>query len=161
MKGKQLVLADLFSHPANFFALGFGAGLAPKAPGTLGTLVAVPIVLFCNQYGWQFYLLITFLLILSGLWLCGVTAKNLGVHDHSGIVWDEIAGFMVTMIAVPTEWQWLCLGFVLFRFFDILKPWPIGWLDRQVHGGLGIMLDDIVAGVMSLIVLQMLLLMNA
>lgn len=90
----------------------------------------------------------------GGVYLCGFTARALGVHDHSGIVWDEIVGYFVTMFAAPEGWQWVLAGFVLFRFFDIVKPWPIHWLDRRVGGGLGIMLDDIVAGLFALAGLQ-------
>ncbi len=155
MKGDQLSLADLFSHPLNFFSLGFGAGLAPFAPGTLGTLVAVPLYLLMAGLSLPAYLLITLATVLAGVWFCDVTARDLGVHDHSGIVWDEIAGFLITMIAAPEGWHWIIAGFAIFRLFDILKPWPIRWFDQHVHGGFGIMLDDVLAGVMSLLVLQM------
>lgn len=101
-------------------------------------------------------LLPVFVLIgaIVGIYFCGVTAKNLQVHDHGGVVWDEIVGYGVTMLWLPFQWQWMLAGFVLFRVFDILKPWPIRWLDRRVHGGFGIMLDDIVAGVAACGVLQ-------
>ena len=89
-----------------------------------------------------------------GFWLCGRTAKDLGVHDHPAIVWDEFCGFWITMTAAPAGWQWIILGFVLFRLFDIWKPWPISWLDKKVHGGIGIMIDDLVAGVLAFISLQ-------
>ncbi|MCB1758024.1 MAG: phosphatidylglycerophosphatase A, partial [Gammaproteobacteria bacterium] len=107
MKGDRLRAADLFSHPANFFSLGFGAGLAPKAPGTFGTLVAVPLYLAIADLGWPVYLLLTVLATTVGIWLCDVTAKKLGVHDHSGIVWDEIAGYLLTMFAAPPGWLWV------------------------------------------------------
>lgn len=156
MKGKRLVVSDLFSHPANFFSLGFGSGLVPVAPGTAGTLVAIPLYCLVQDLSLVVYLGVTLVVTLLGIWICDVTAKNLGVHDHSGIVWDEIAGYLITMIAAPPGWEWVVVGFLLFRFFDVLKPWPISWLDRQVHGGLGIMLDDVAAGLMSLMVLQVL-----
>lgn len=155
MKGRPLGVGDLFAHPVNFFSLGFGSGLAPKAPGTFGTLAAVPLYLLIQPLSLTVYLTVTLIVCLVGIWFCDVTAKNLGVHDHSGIVWDEIAGFLITMIAVPPGWLWLVLGFALFRFFDVIKPWPISWLDRHVHGGLGIMLDDVLAGLMGLLVLQL------
>ena len=97
---------------------------------------------------------------LCGIWICGAASLRLGVHDHPGIVWDEFAGFLITMTAVPMSWQTVLAGFLLFRFFDILKPWPIGWLDKKVAGGFGIMLDDIVAGAMAWFVLQLILNMN-
>lgn len=155
MKGRPLTVGDLFSHPVNFFSLGFGSGLAPKAPGTFGTLAAVPIYLLMQPLSLTTYGLITLFVCLIGVWFCDVTARNLGVHDHSGIVWDEIAGFLITMFAAPPGVLWLVAGFALFRFFDVIKPWPISWLDRHVHGGLGIMVDDIVAGAMALLVMQL------
>lgn len=141
-------------NPVHFLAFGFGSGLAPKAPGTFGTLAAIPLWYLLAQLPLWGYLLGTLTVIAVGPWLCGRTSRDMGVHDHGGIVWDEFAGFLITMIAVPVSWLGLVLGFVLFRFFDVLKPWPIGWLDRRVHGGTGIMLDDLVAGVYAALVLQ-------
>ena len=92
---------------------------------------------------------------LVGIKICNATAKSLGVHDHGAIVWDEFVGFWITMIAAPAGWQWILAGFVLFRFFDIVKPWPINWLDKHVDGGLGIMLDDILAGLMAFLCIQL------
>ncbi|HBR98546.1 MAG TPA: phosphatidylglycerophosphatase A, partial [Gammaproteobacteria bacterium] len=138
MKGTRLGLGDLVSHPLNVFSLGFGSGLAPLAPGTAGTLVAIPLYLALANLALPVYLLVVLLAVVFGVWCCGVTAQVLGVHDHSGIVWDEIAGYLITMIAAPAGWVWVVLGFALFRVFDVLKPWPINWLDRHVHGGLGI-----------------------
>jgi phosphatidylglycerophosphatase A len=89
-----------------------------------------------------------------GVWCCDACAKNLGVHDHPGIVWDEVVGYLITMIAVPKTLLWVVVGFILFRFFDILKPWPISWIDKHVEGGMGIMLDDVLAAVFALIVIQ-------
>jgi len=100
------------------------------------------------------YLACVAVAFIAGIGICAHAARRLGVHDHAGIVWDEIAGYLVTMIAAPTGWVWVVAGFVLFRLFDIAKPWPIRWLDRQVHGGLGIMLDDLLAGVFAALVLQ-------
>jgi len=96
-------------------------------------------------------------LTVLGIWLCQVTSRDLGVHDHAGIVWDEIVGYLITMIAIPATWPWVVAGFVLFRLFDIIKPWPIGWADRHVHGGLGIMLDDVLAAVYAGLIMQVLL----
>lgn len=142
-------IKQLLAHPVHFLAFGFGSGLAKKAPGTFGTLAAVPMYYFMVQYLIDWYLALMLMVIIVGIWLCGKTAKDIGVHDHGGIVWDEIAGFLLTMYWVAFSWQNVLLGFVLFRFFDIVKPWPIGWLDRKVDGGLGIMLDDLVAGLMA------------
>lgn len=140
--------------PAHFFALGFGSGLASFMPGTFGTLAALPLVVLAWLLGPTSYLLITLLACLVGVWICDRTSKDMGVHDHSSIVWDEVAGMLITMLLVPMTWQTLLAGFALFRFFDIVKPWPIRYLDKHVHGGLGIMLDDIVAGVFSCLVLH-------
>lgn len=144
-------------HPVHFLAFGFGSGLSPKAPGTAGTLAAIPILYLMSFLTDIQYLIVLSVIIISGIWICGQSSKMLGVHDHPGIVWDEFAGLFVTMIAVPVTWGTVLAGFVLFRVFDILKPWPISWLDKKVAGGLGIMLDDLVAGCFSLVVLQLLI----
>jgi phosphatidylglycerophosphatase A len=135
--------------PVHFLAFGFGAGLSPRAPGTCGTLVAMPFVWFVMQYGFLIHLLVALLICIGGVWICGESARRLSVHDHAGIVWDEIAGYTVTMLAAPRDWYWLLVGFALFRFFDIVKPWPIREADHSLRGGLGIMLDDIIAGVFA------------
>ncbi len=145
------------SNPVHFLALGFGSGLSPKAPGTMGTLAAIPVFLLIAWLPLPAYLAVVAVVCVLGIWICDRAARDFGVHDHPAIVWDEIAGFLVTMIAVPAGFLWVVLGFLLFRLFDILKPWPIRWLDRRVHGGLGIMLDDIVAGVFSLLILHLLI----
>jgi len=147
----------LLLNPLHFLSLGFGSGLSPFAPGTFGTLVAIPLYLLIYGLSLEWYLLITLVAFVAGVFLCDSTSKALGVHDHSGIVWDEIVGYMITMIAVPFDWLWIAAGFVLFRFFDILKPWPIKWADRQLAGGFGIMFDDVLAGIFALIVLHLLI----
>jgi phosphatidylglycerophosphatase A len=145
----------IIKNPIHLLAFGFGSGLSPVAPGTFGTLVAIPIYLALMYSASSLvYLLVVILFSLLGFWLCGKTAKDLGVHDHPGIVWDEIVGFLITMYLVPLNWAWILAGFVLFRVFDILKPWPIRRIDQKVEGGLGIMLDDILAGVFAWVVLQ-------
>lgn len=144
------------SHPAHLLAFGFGSGLSPWAPGTMGTLVATLIYLPLSLLSFEGYALVTLAVIVVGIWICGWSARQLGVHDHPGIVWDEIAGYLVTMLAAPAGLVWMLAGFVLFRLFDILKPWPISWLDRRVGGGLGIMLDDVVAGLAAMACLQLL-----
>ena len=143
-------------NPVHFLALGFGSGLAPKAPGTFGTLAALPLVWLLASYtSFGLYFIITCLVCLAGIWICDLTAKDMQVHDDASIVWDEVAGMLITMLAVPISWQTLLVGFLLFRFFDILKPWPISYLDKQVHGGFGIMIDDVLAGVFALACLQL------
>jgi phosphatidylglycerophosphatase A len=144
-------------NPVHWLAFGFGSGAVPVAPGTAGTLAAVPIYLLLAALDPWLYLLLTLALLLLGVWLCGVTARHLGVHDHGGIVWDEMVGFLLTMSALPPRWDTLLLGFVLFRLFDIAKPWPIRWADRRVPGGLGIMLDDVLAAAYAAFALHLLL----
>ena len=142
-------------HPVHFLAAGFGAGYVPKLPGTAGTVVGILLYVPMRELGVVAYLGVTAVLFLAGTWLCGKTARDLGVHDHPVIVCDEIVGFLVTMIAVPRGWPWILAGFILFRLFDIWKPWPIRWVDRRISGGFGIMLDDVIAGVYGLAGLQL------
>lgn len=144
-------------NPVHLLAFGFGSGLAPRAPGTWGTLAAVPLWWALAQTPLWCYLAVTLAVCVAGVWICGRTSRDLGVHDHGGIVWDEIAGFLVTMIAAPVSWPAVLAGFALFRLFDIVKPWPIGWLDARVGGGAGIMVDDLLAGVYALVLLQLFL----
>ena len=138
------------SDPIHFLALGFGSGLAPKAPGSFGTLAAVPIYMLMLGLTSQFYALIVVVMAIAGIYICGKAAKDSGVHDHGAIVWDEIVGFLITMFMIPTTWLSIVVGFLLFRLFDIFKPWPISFIDKNCHGGLGIMLDDVVAGLAAL-----------
>jgi phosphatidylglycerophosphatase A len=133
--------------PILFFAFGMGSGLAPKAPGTAGTLVALLIWFFLADLPIEIYMVIVAIAAIFGIYLCGRAAKELGIYDHPGIVWDEFVGLWIAMIGLPVTWSSIIAGFFLFRVFDILKPWPIGWIDKNFNGGLGIMLDDIVAGI--------------
>ena len=135
--------------PAHFIAFGFGSGLAPKAPGTFGTLAAVPLYLLLAQLPFAGYVAAVAVSIVLGIWACGASSRKLGVHDHNGIVWDEFAGFFLTMIVAAPTVANVVAGFALFRLFDIVKPWPIRWLDRHVHGGFGIMVDDLLAAVFA------------
>jgi phosphatidylglycerophosphatase A len=145
----------ILSNPIHCLAFGFGSGLAPKAPGTFGTVMAVPLYLLLNQLPLLGYALAVLLAFLVGIYLCGKTADDLQVHDHPGIVWDEFVGFWITMLAAPAGWSWLLAGFLLFRLFDIWKPWPINIFDKHVKSGLGIMIDDVLAGIYALIILQL------
>lgn len=140
-----------------FLAVGFGSGLVPKAPGTFGTLAAVPLVALLLWAGNIWLLAFVVFGSVLGIYICGQTATDMKTHDHSAIVWDEIIGFGITMLWAPLHWQTFLLGFVLFRLFDILKPWPISLLDRHLGGGFGIMVDDIAAGFAALIALQIIL----
>jgi len=151
------VPAKLLLNPIHLLSLGFGSGLSPKMPGTMGTVVGVGLYLLLPmQYltDWKIYLGIIVFTFLIGIYLCGYTAKTLNVHDHPGIVWDEIVGYFITMFMVPKEWLWILIGFILFRIFDILKPWPISIADKRLKGGFGIMLDDVIAAIFALIIIQ-------
>ncbi|HEY0963636.1 MAG TPA: phosphatidylglycerophosphatase A [Pseudomonadales bacterium] len=143
-------------NPVHLLAFGFGSGLAPKAPGTFGTLAAIPFFLLLQQLPLAAYALALVLAFGLGIWICDKTAHDLGVHDHGGIVWDEFVGLWITLFVAPPGWWWIVVGFLLFRFFDIVKPFPISWLDRRVSGGLGIMIDDAVAGSFAWFCLQLL-----
>ena len=136
----------LISHPAHFFSLGFGSGLMPKGPGTAGTLVAFPLywVLAPLMNDYLFLLLLIFAFFI-GISICDKTGRALGVEDHGGIVWDEIVAFMLVLFFTPEGIYWQILAFVLFRFFDIVKPQPIKYFDQNMHGGLGVMFDDLLA----------------
>jgi len=147
---RSVSLAD----PGHLLALGLGTGLMPKAPGTWGALLAVPLFLVLHPYGPVAYVMVVAALFVLGVYVSGRTARALGVHDHSAIVIDEIVGMLVTWVAVAPGWTTILAGFALFRFFDILKPWPVGRIDRSVSGGTGIMLDDLAAGLMAAAVLQ-------
>ncbi len=143
-------------NPLQFLALGFGSGLSPWAPGIMGSMAALPLVWLFSQYlSVGEWILAVLLLSVFGVYLCHKTAEAMQVHDHGGIVWDEIAGMLIAFIAVPISLSTLVAGFVLFRILDIFKPWPISWLDRSLHGGWGIMMDDLVAGLGTLAVLHL------
>jgi phosphatidylglycerophosphatase A len=150
-----LAARDVFRNPWHFLAYGFGAGLARRAPGTAGTVVAIPIYLLVQLGGIWFYLGFTLAAFFAGIAICGYTARKMGIDDPSGVVWDEIVGYLISMAAAPLGVLWIVAGFVLFRLFDIWKPWPIRVLDRRVKGGLGIMLDDVVAGLFTAILLAL------
>jgi len=137
----------LGADPASWLAFGLGTGLSPVAPGTLGALLGLPIAWGLRQAGPWAYAVATVVVVVAGIGLCGRAARRLGVHDHPGINLDEVAGQLIACAAIPAGWQWFALAFVLFRLLDIAKPWPIGRIDRQLGGGLGIMADDVVAGI--------------
>lgn len=139
--------------PEGFLAFGFGAGLSPRAPGTVGTLVAVPLAWGLKQLPPMAYELVVAAAFLFGIWLCGRVAAALGQSDPGGIVWDEFVGFWVAVALVPVSWFWWLAAFAVFRFFDIAKPWPVAALDRHFGGGFGVMVDDLAAGIYTLAVL--------
>jgi phosphatidylglycerophosphatase A len=146
----------LLSHPAGWIATALGAGLAPRAPGTAGSAVALlPWWFLLRGLPPHWYVIVLAAGFLLGVWACGVSDRRLGLHDQGALVWDEVIGMWITLAAAPAQWWWMLIGFALFRLFDIWKPWPVSWADRRVHGGLGVMLDDVLAGIYALIVLQL------
>ncbi|HBC57062.1 MAG TPA: phosphatidylglycerophosphatase A [Gammaproteobacteria bacterium] len=153
MSARNWAPNTVWNNPIHFLAFGFGSGAVPFAPGTAGTLVGVIFCVILSPLTTSLYLLVTSVLFLVGIVICHITSQDLGVHDHSGIVWDEIVGYLLTLSVVPVTPTNLIVGFFLFRLFDILKPWPISWLDRRISGGFGIMLDDILAGLVAMAVL--------
>jgi phosphatidylglycerophosphatase A len=149
---EQIRRAALGTVPG-FFAFGFGSGLSRFAPGTMGTLVAIPFAPLLKSLAPIGYWGVLIILFLLGIWICGVTAGRLGRHDPGGIVWDEMVGYWLTVAFIPMHWAWLAAAFVLFRVFDILKPWPIRSVERLFKGGLGIMADDILAAIYAMLVM--------
>lgn len=146
-------LRFLLAHPAHLIALGFGSGLAPKAPGTFGSLAALPLFWLLTRFdtGWTGAAIGLIVAALLGIWVCTVTSAHLGVPDHGSIVWDEIVAMWLILALIPTGWlEWLT-AFLLFRFFDILKPWPIRHIDRRLKNGFGVMLDDVLAAAYTLV----------
>ncbi len=143
----------VLTDPVNFLAFGFGSGLAPVAPGTFGSLPGVLLAWLTLDMGIYFQVGLAAVLFVTGIWICGESARRIGVHDHGGIVWDEICGMYVTLLLAPPTIIGFALGFGLFRLFDIAKPWPIRDLDHRLGGGLGIMLDDLMAALYALILL--------
>ncbi|WP_396588568.1 phosphatidylglycerophosphatase A [Bermanella sp. R86510] len=147
-------------NPIHALAFGLGSGLSPKAPGTTGTIAALPIYWFLlADLSPMLFALIVIATFIVGVWVSEKTSQDLGVHDHGGIVIDEWVGMWITLFMAPKVLWVMFVGFVLFRFFDVLKPWPIKWLDQHVKGGFGIMIDDVLAGVMALVCLQLILLL--
>jgi phosphatidylglycerophosphatase A len=148
--------AFVFSHPAHIVAFGFGAGLAPFAPGTFGTLLGWAIAWALPTESAGILLMIAAVLFLLGIWACEITGRHLGVGDHPAMVWDEVVAFLLILAIVPRAYFWQLAAFVAFRFFDIVKPPPIRFLERRYGGGLGVMVDDIVAALYALLVLALL-----
>ncbi|UDG81747.1 Phosphatidylglycerophosphatase A [Candidatus Profftia lariciata] len=139
----------------HLLATGFGSGLSSVMPGTIGSLVSIPFWLLLIHLPWQFYWLNVILSISIGCYACQYTAKDIQIHDHASIVWDEFIGMYIALSMLPINcWQWILGGFLIFRFLDIWKPWPIRWFDRNLYGGIGIILDDVIAGIFSAIIIN-------
>ena len=144
----------LLAHPAHFFALGFGSGFAPKAPGTLGTLVGLPLFWLIFKYSFSTQMMIIAVLFLFGIYVCDKTGKDLGVSDHGAMVWDEIVAMMLVLAFAPHTWMGSLVAFLLFRLFDIWKPYPICYFDAKLKNGLGVMFDDLLAAIYAILVLK-------
>ncbi|MEE4302705.1 MAG: phosphatidylglycerophosphatase A [Wenzhouxiangella sp.] len=136
--------------PDGLLAFGFGSGLSPVAPGTAGSLAAVPLALPLLLLPMPAALIVIAAAFVFGVWICGRVGHRLGVHDHSGIVFDEFVGLWLILVCIPAHWAWWLAAFAVFRVFDAAKPWPISWFDKRIHGGLGVMLDDLLAAGFSL-----------
>lgn len=154
---RNITPRSVWTNPVHFLAFGLGSGAAPYAPGTFGTLAAIPLyLLLVNYTSWPVYAVIVTTMFLVGVWMCDLTERDIGVHDHSGIVWDEFVGYLVTMFYAPAGWLWVVAGFLLFRLFDIWKPFPVRQMERRYRTGFGIMIDDVVAGIYAGLALQVL-----
>ncbi len=148
----------LLATPAGWLACGFGSGLTPVAQGTFGSLAAVLPWLLLRTLPMQLYVFAVLVAFVIGVWACGIAGRLVGVDDHRSIVWDEFVGLWIALIpALAAPWWSVVVGFALFRLFDVWKPWPISWLDRRLKGGVGVMVDDVVAGIFAAIVLDLLL----
>jgi phosphatidylglycerophosphatase A len=147
---------SVWKNPWHFIAFGFGSGAIPVAPGTFGTLMAIPFYLYLSTFSHTFYLIFTIAIFFFSVWLCEKVSADIHIHDHQGMCIDEFVGFLVTMYGAPYGWGWILIGFILFRFFDIAKPWPIRQIDTHVKSGFGMILDDVMAGVYSLIIIHIL-----
>lgn len=144
----------LMRHPRGWIAAGFGAGFSPVAPGTVGSAVAiVPWMLWLHDLPVQDYAAAVILAFAVGIWAANWVIRESRVEDPSLVVWDEIVGMWLVLWAVPMEWPWVLAAFLVFRLFDIWKPWPVSWADRRLKGGLGTMIDDVFAGLMGMAVM--------
>lgn len=158
MKNKYTPLTQsIWRNPIHIIACGFGIGLCPYFPGTLATLAAIPLAIFLSHFSLFYYIAACVILFIAGIYLCGKTNRDFQTDDHPAAVFDEIATFPITLISVPMTWPWILAAFILFRFFDIVKPWPISWVDKNIHGGFGVMLDDALAALITLAILQIIL----
>lgn len=154
---KNHCLQKVWQDPTYFIAFGFGSGLIPTAPGTWGTLAAIPIYLLLPHTPINIYCILVLAAFILGVFVSSKVTFDIGLQDYKGIVWDEVVGYLLTMLYVPVDWKWILAGFILFRIFDVWKPFPISWFDQKVHGGLGIMLDDVLAAIPAGLILHILI----
>lgn len=145
----------IWVNPWVFIACGFGVGTLPVMPGTYGTLLGVGLMWLLSPLALWLRIGVLVLLFVSGIFLCGYANRQFGTEDHPAAVWDEVVAFPWVMLAIPLTPVTIVIGFLLFRFFDIIKPWPIGWVDKNVHRGFGVMLDDWLAAIASLTVMHL------
>lgn len=145
----------LLRHPAGWIASGFGSGFSPRAPGTVGSAAALLPWLWLCMLPLPYYIAAIVVAFVIGVWVSSWVVRRSGVQDPQVVVWDEFVGVWIALIAAPAGWIWMLAGFALFRLFDIWKPWPVSWADEKIGGGLGVMLDDVFAGVYALIVMQL------
>lgn len=144
-------------NPIHLLAVGLGSGMSPIMPGTIGSLAAIPLWFLFYQLEWELYWLCLVIAFIVGCYLCDKTSKDTQTHDSGHIVWDEFIGMWMTLFFIPqVTWIWILLAFVAFRLFDIVKPWPIKWFDQKVSGGFGIMIDDVIAGIFSSLIIYLL-----
>ncbi|MFV9989116.1 MAG: phosphatidylglycerophosphatase A [Coxiella endosymbiont of Dermacentor nuttalli] len=151
---KNNVPRSIWTNPVEFVSCGFGVGAMPWMPGTFGTMLGVVFYFFLSQFSLFTYSIITFILFMFGVIICDITNRHFGTFDHPATVWDEVVGFLFVMIAIPKIWYFILMGFILFRTFDIWKPCPIRWLERNIKGGFGVMIDDIMAALYAWITLN-------
>jgi phosphatidylglycerophosphatase A len=147
---------SMWKNPWHFIAFGFGSGAIPFAPGTFGTLFAIPFYLVAHSFSPNTYALITAFVVLISIVICEKTSQSVNEDDHQGMCLDEFAGFFVTMLYAPQGAIWVLYGFILFRLFDIWKPWPIRFFDKSLHGGFGMIFDDVLAGLFGFVIIQFL-----
>ena len=145
----------LLSHPAGWIATGFGSGLSPRAPGTVGSFAAlIPWWLWLRDLPTPYYAVVLAVGMAVGIWASNWVINRTRIADPGFVVWDEFIGLWIALFLLPTGWPWIAAAFALFRLLDIWKPWPVGWADRKIHGGLGVMLDDVLAGILAFAVLR-------
>lgn len=145
---------SVWTNPVHFIACGFGLGTFPWFPGTIGTAAAIPLILILSPTPLWFYIAICMILFGIAVYLCEITNRDFGTDDHPAAVLDEVVTFPIAMLGIPLHWHTLLIAFLLFRFFDIVKPGPIRWVDKNVHGGFGVVLDDLLAALCTLVIMQ-------
>lgn len=150
---KNKIPKSIWKNPIELIACGFGIGAIPWMPGTFGTILGIIFYIFLSRFSLLTYIIIAIFLFIFGVIICDITNRRFGTFDHPAAVWDEIVGFLFVMIGIPKVWYYIFIGFILFRIFDVWKPWPISWLEKNIIGGLGVMIDDIVAALYSWIIL--------